>query len=94
MFPYVCPLQVISALYLAGNRHGSFGKPARLPYTYSRVCVANKERAGKGNCSKVGGWEGRGGGWKGWWVWGGVGVPLGWAVGRRADGSWLLGAGC
>ena len=79
--PCSLSLQVISALYLAGNRAGSFGNPPRLPYTYSRVCVANKERAGKGNCSKVGG--GDCGGWAvgGWCCW-------------LAGGSWLLAAVC
>lgn len=49
--------QVLAALYDEASGDGNFGKPARPPLEYSRVCVADPAKAGKGDC-KVGkrGW--------------------------------------
>lgn len=40
--------QVISQLFSIAAPTGSFGDPPQLPPRYSRVCLADPERAGKG----------------------------------------------
>ena len=60
--------QVVEALYKMSSGNGDFGSPPRMPAgaQFSRLCVADPERAGSGNCKKASGSRLRlGGAWAG-----------------------------
>lgn len=45
--------QVVEALFKLSSGNGDFGSPPRMPAQLSRLCVADPERAGTGNCKKA-----------------------------------------
>lgn len=46
---------MVEALFKMSSGNGDFGSPPRMPAQLSRLCVADPDRAGTGNCKKASG---------------------------------------